>query len=59
MSTGIIERQDVITEAAPLTEQETDQLITLAASTERITKVRAGRQLSGTSRAFNVNADID
>lgn len=58
MSTVTIEREATTTEAAPLTEKETNALIALAASTEKVARVRGGR---GTreSRAWSLGGNVD
>lgn len=58
MSTTTIERTEVITEAAPLTESETNSLIALAASTEKVARVKAD---TGTreSRGWSLSGDVD
>ena len=60
MSTTTIERVETvtITEAAPLTESETNSLITLAASTEKVARVKGSR---GTreSRGWSFAGDVD
>lgn len=58
MSTATIERTTTITEAAPLTESETNSLIALAASTEKVARVKGGR---GTreSRGWSLGGNVD
>lgn len=58
MSTATIERPVTITEAAPLTESEGNSLITLAASTEKVARVKGGR---GTreSRGWSLGGNVD
>lgn len=59
MSTATIERTaETITAAAPLTEQETNALIALAASTEKVARVKGGRG-TRTSRAWAPSGDVD
>ena len=61
MSTATLERtsaQNTITEAAPLTESELNSLIGLAASNEKIARVKGGtgtRESRGWSLAGNVD----
>lgn len=60
MSTATIEKveQTTITPAAPLSVEETNRLIELAASTEKVAKVRAA---SGTreSRGWSMAGNVD
>lgn len=58
MSTATIEREATITEAAPLTESETNSLISLAASTERVARVKGGRT-PRESRGWSFQGDVD
>ncbi|UVT31362.1 hypothetical protein SEA_MARCIE_100 [Microbacterium phage Marcie] len=53
-----LERPATITEAAPLTESEANSLIALAASTEKVARVKAGR---GTreSRGWSFGGNVD
>lgn len=58
MSATTIERPATITAAAPLTESETNSLITLAASTEKVARVKGG---TGTrlSRGWSLGGNVD
>lgn len=58
MSTTTIERPATITEAAPLTESEANSLIALAASTEKVARVKGG---TGTraSRGWSLGGNVD
>lgn len=58
MSTTTLERPATITEAAPLTESETNSLITLAASTERVARVKGGRS-TRESRGWSLGGNVD
>ncbi len=58
MSTATIERQVTITEAVPLTEQETNALIGLAARTEKVARVKGGRS-SRESRGWSLGGNVD
>lgn len=58
MSTATIERPATITEAAPLTEGETNSLIALAASTEKVARVKGG-SATRTSRAWSLGGMVD
>lgn len=59
MSTATLEAPAVtITEAAPLTIGETNSLITLAAGTEKIARVKANGQ-PGESRGFSLGGNVD
>lgn len=58
MSTTTLERPAAITEAAPLTESETNSLITLAASTEKVARVKGGRT-TRESRGWSLGGNVD
>lgn len=53
-----LERPATITEAAPLTESETNSLITLAASTEKVARVKSGARTRG-SRGWSFGGNVD
>lgn len=60
MSTATIEHTVTITEAAPLTEQETNALITLAASTEKVARVKGGTSSSTrAARGWSLGGNVD
>lgn len=58
MSTAIIERTEVVAPAAPLTEDEGNALIGLAASSEKIARVRSSG-LPRSSRGWSMRGDVD
>ncbi|AYB70203.1 hypothetical protein SEA_ONEIAGILLIAN_93 [Microbacterium phage OneinaGillian] len=58
MSTATIERAATITEAAPLTESEANSLIALAASTEKVARVKGGRS-TRESRGWSLGGSVD
>jgi len=58
VSATTIERPVTITEAAPLTESETNSLIALAASAEKVARVKGGNS-TRESRGWSLGGNVD
>lgn len=58
MSTTTLEREIVITTAAPLTESEQDSLISMAAANQKIARVKGSRS-TRESRGWSLGGNVD
>lgn len=59
MSTTTLERTTTATVAPPLTPAEQNSLLALAASTQKVERVRGGRTRFRSARAWSFRGDVD